>query len=62
MRGIITTINAKEKYDWTIPRTSPIELNLEDLQLKTEYINISIIPSIITLNINVKNMPLLSIS
>ena len=34
MRGIITTINAKEKYDWTIPKTSPIELKLGELQLK----------------------------
>ena len=34
MRGIITTINAKEKYDWNIPKTSPIELKFGDLKLK----------------------------
>ena len=51
INGIIKTSKIKLRYDYNIPRTSPIESKFGDLKLKYEKIKISIIPSIIILNI-----------
>ena len=45
---MILTVDGQHKLD---PRTSPIESKFGDLKLKYEKIKISIIPSIIILNI-----------
>jgi hypothetical protein len=39
------TIIAMQKYDYEIPRTSPIELKLEEFILKYDINIISMIPS-----------------
>ena len=48
---MMKTSKTEHKYDYEIPKISPIELKFGDLKLKYEKINISIIPSIIILNI-----------
>ena len=58
--GIETYINI-EKQDSPTPKISPIELYSGYKMLKIENIVISIIPSIITLNMKLKNNPWLTI-
>ena len=57
--GIIIIIKLNEKKDWIAPKPSPIVLKLADYSLKYEQIKISIMPSIITLKIKEKKIPLL---
>jgi len=54
--GIVTIIKI-EKQDYATPKISPTELYIGYSMLKIEYIVISIIPSIITLNMKLKNNP-----
>ena len=56
----IETIIKIEKQDYATPKISPTELFIGYSMLKIEYIVISIIPSIITLNMKPKYNPLLT--
>ncbi len=57
----IETIKNIEKEDYATPKISPTELYIGYSMLKIENIVISIIPSIITLNMKLKYNPLLTI-